>query len=193
MIPFSIHQFFVHHAIGRAFGTLCRLSSVMFCIVAKRYVLAKNRHCLKEWIGNQGQKVDFLGHRHISTSGFASMATETAIFARTAQRSALDGTNGFSSSKGKCLFLPDYGPLGLGLVLRLGSMVGHPSNSWASLLQCTPSTNLQSFLVYNHSTCHSLRQHDPCISFLLPNVTEIIFFSLNISVFCKGMNGARQQ
>jgi len=134
MIPFSIHQFFVHHAIGRAFGTLCRLSSVMFCIVAKRYVLAKNRHCLKEWIGNQGQKVDFLGHRHISTSGFTSMATETAIFARTAQRSALDGTNGFSSSKGKCLFLPDYGPLGLGLVLRLGSMVGHPSNSWASLL-----------------------------------------------------------
>jgi len=34
--------------------------------------------------------------------------------------------------KGQCLFLPDYGPLGLGLVLRLGSMVGHTSNSWAS-------------------------------------------------------------
>ena len=35
--------------IGRAFGTLCRLSvclSVTFCIVAKRYVLVKN--CLKE-------------------------------------------------------------------------------------------------------------------------------------------------
>jgi len=36
--------------IGRAFGTLCRLSvcclSVTFCIVAKRYVLEKN--CLKE-------------------------------------------------------------------------------------------------------------------------------------------------
>jgi len=31
----------------------------MFCIVAKRYTLAKN--CLKEWIGNQGQKVDFFG------------------------------------------------------------------------------------------------------------------------------------
>jgi len=30
-------------------------SSVTFCIVAKRYVLAKK--CLKEWIGNQGQKV----------------------------------------------------------------------------------------------------------------------------------------
>jgi len=37
---------------------VCRLlSSVTFCIVTKWYVLAKN--CLKEWIGNQGQKVDF--------------------------------------------------------------------------------------------------------------------------------------
>jgi len=32
--------------IGRAFGTACRLSSVTFCIVAKRYILAKK--CLKE-------------------------------------------------------------------------------------------------------------------------------------------------
>jgi len=47
--------------------------------VAKRYVLAKN--CLKERIGNQGQRVDFLGRRRISTSGFAYMATETAVFA----------------------------------------------------------------------------------------------------------------
>jgi len=52
---------------------VCRLS-VTFCIVAKRYVLAKNR--LKEWIGNQGQKVDFWGRRHIYTSGFAAMATK---------------------------------------------------------------------------------------------------------------------
>ena len=55
------------------------MSSVTFCIVAKRYVLAKN--CLKERIGNQGQKVRFLGRRHISTSGFAATATETAVFA----------------------------------------------------------------------------------------------------------------
>jgi len=55
------------------------LSSVTFCIVAKRYVLAKN--CLKWRIGNQGQKVYFLGRRHISTSGFASTATETTVFA----------------------------------------------------------------------------------------------------------------
>ena len=45
----------------------------------------------------------FLGHRHISTSGFSSTATETAVFAlffaRTAQQSELDSTNGLSSSK----------------------------------------------------------------------------------------------
>jgi len=29
----------------------------------------------------QGQKVDFWGRRHISTSGFASTATEMAVFA----------------------------------------------------------------------------------------------------------------
>ena len=57
---------------------VCRLS-VTFCIVAKRYVLAKK--CLKEWIGNQGQRVHFWGRRHISTSGFATTATETAVFA----------------------------------------------------------------------------------------------------------------
>ena len=56
---------------------VCRLS-VTFCIVAKRYVLAKN--CLKEQIGNQGQKVDFFGRRHISTSGFAGTAPYMAVF-----------------------------------------------------------------------------------------------------------------
>ena len=62
---------------GRPYCVICL--SVTFCIVAKRYVLAKN--CLKEWIENQGQRVAFLGRRHISTSGFASTATETAVFA----------------------------------------------------------------------------------------------------------------
>jgi len=52
---------------------------VTFCIVAKRCVLAKN--CLKKRIGSQGQKVDFLGRRHISTFGFASTVTVTAVFA----------------------------------------------------------------------------------------------------------------
>jgi len=72
-------NFLADSTIGRAFGTMCRLSSVTFCIVAKRYVLAKK--CLKEQIGNQGQRIDFLGRRHISTSGFAATATETAVFA----------------------------------------------------------------------------------------------------------------
>ena len=47
-------RFLADRTIGRAFGTVCRLSvclsvclsSVTFCIVAKWYVLAKN--CLKE-------------------------------------------------------------------------------------------------------------------------------------------------
>jgi len=64
---------------SRLWHTVVCLSVVTFCIVAKRYILAKK--CLKERVGNQGQKVDFLGRRHISTSGFASMATETAGFA----------------------------------------------------------------------------------------------------------------
>ena len=58
--------------------SVCRLS-VTFCIVAKRCILGKK--CLKECIGNQGQKVDFLGRRHISTSGFAYTVTETDVFA----------------------------------------------------------------------------------------------------------------
>ena len=63
---FVFHVLLADHTIGRAFGTICRLSSVTFCIVAKRYVLAKK--CLKKLIGNHGQKVDFLHRRHISTS-----------------------------------------------------------------------------------------------------------------------------
>jgi len=67
--------------IGLASGTLSSVCclSVMFCIVAKRYVLAKN--CLKERLGNHGQKFDFLGRRHISTSSFAATATMMAVFA----------------------------------------------------------------------------------------------------------------
>ena len=42
---FFIH-FLADRTIGRAYGTVCRLSSVTFCIVAKRYVLAKK--CLRE-------------------------------------------------------------------------------------------------------------------------------------------------
>ena len=101
-------DFLADRTIGRAFGTLCRLSvcrlslsSVTFCIVAKRYLLAKN--CLKERIWNQGQKVDFFGsppyfyfrfHLYGHRDGWFCL-----IFARTAQQSVLNGTNGLSSSK----------------------------------------------------------------------------------------------
>ena len=74
----TLHKFLADRTIGRAYGTVCRLS-VTFCIVAKRCVLAKK--CLKEWIGNQGQRVHFWGRRHISTSGFAATATAMAVFA----------------------------------------------------------------------------------------------------------------
>ena len=84
----SFYGFLADRTIGRAFGTVSRLSvclssvclsSVTFCIVAKWCVLEKK--CLKKWIGNQGQKFHFLGRRHISTSGFAATATKTAVFA----------------------------------------------------------------------------------------------------------------
>jgi len=77
----SFKTFIVDRTIGRAFGNLCRLSVVCLSIVCDILycILAKN--CLKKRIENKGQKVDFLGGRHISTSGFASTATETAVFA----------------------------------------------------------------------------------------------------------------
>ena len=74
----------------RLSSVVCLSSSVTFCIVAKRYVLAKN--CLKDWIGNQGQRVDFLGRRHISASGFGSTATDTAVFALFLPVQRSDGT-----------------------------------------------------------------------------------------------------
>jgi len=92
------------HTIGHTFGTLCHLSSVYlslsvtFCIVAKRYILAKN--CLKERIRNQGQKVYFFGSPPYFSFRFCLYGHQDGrlclIFARTAQRSVLDGTNGLS-------------------------------------------------------------------------------------------------
>jgi len=79
--------------------SVCLSSSVTFCIVAKRYVLPKN--CLKEWIGNQSQKV--LGSPPYFYFRFRRYGHRDGrfclIFARTAQRSVLDGTNGLTSSK----------------------------------------------------------------------------------------------
>jgi len=82
-------------------SSVCRLSSVTFCIVAKRYVLAKN--CLKERTGNQGQKVYFSGSPPYFYFRFRLYGHQDGrfclIFARTAHRSVLDGTNRLSSSK----------------------------------------------------------------------------------------------
>jgi len=95
--------FLTDRAIGRAFGTLCHLSVVCrltFCIVAKRCVLAKS--CLKERIGNQCQKVYF-GSPPYFYFRFRLYCHRDGrfclIFARTAQQSVQDGTNGLCSSK----------------------------------------------------------------------------------------------
>jgi len=66
--------------IGRAFGTLCRLSVVCNVLYCGETVRPSEK--LSEGVNRKpGSKVDFLGHRHISTSGFATTATKTAIFA----------------------------------------------------------------------------------------------------------------
>jgi len=60
--------------------------SVIYCLSVACDVLycdetVRPSEKLKEWIGNQGKKVYFLGCRHISTSSFTSTATEMAVFA----------------------------------------------------------------------------------------------------------------
>jgi len=62
------------------------------------------KNCLKEQLENQGQQVDFLNRRHISTSGFASTATRRPFLPHFCPYSPeigrlLDGTNGLSSFK----------------------------------------------------------------------------------------------
>jgi len=75
--------------------------SVTSCIVAKRCVLAKK--CLKEWIGNQGRRIGFFGSPPYFYFRFRCYSHRDGrfclIFARIAQQSVLDGTNGVSSSK----------------------------------------------------------------------------------------------
>ena len=64
--------------IGRAFGTLCRLTvcDVLYC----GEMVRPSEKVSEEVNRKPGQKVDFWGRHHISTSGFATTATETAIF-----------------------------------------------------------------------------------------------------------------
>ena len=88
------------HDVSSVCLSVCRLS-VTFCIVAKRYVLAKK--CLKEWIGNQGRKVHFFGSPPYFYFRFCRYGHQDGrfclIFARTAKQSVLDGRNWLSSSK----------------------------------------------------------------------------------------------
>ena len=93
----KIQWFLADRTIGRALWhgvvclSVCLSSSVTFCIVAKRYVLAKK--CLKEWIGNQGQKVHFFGSPPYFYFQFCRYGHRDGrfclIFARTAKQSLL--------------------------------------------------------------------------------------------------------
>jgi len=80
---------------------VCRLSvcDVLYC--GKTIRLAKK--CLKEWIGNQGQKVHFFGsppHFYFRFRRYGHRDGRFClIFACTAKQSVLDGRNGLSSSK----------------------------------------------------------------------------------------------
>jgi len=61
-----------------AHGVVC-LSSVCDVLYCGKTVHPSKK--LSEGVNRKPvSKVDFLGRRHISTSGFASMATETAVF-----------------------------------------------------------------------------------------------------------------
>jgi len=68
-----------HNHFGPTVLSVAPLVHCVVCLSVSFSIVARN--CLKERIGNQGKKVDFLGRRHISTSGFASTVTETAVFA----------------------------------------------------------------------------------------------------------------
>ena len=60
--------------------SVCRRSSVTFCIVAIGETV-RPREKVSEGVNRKpGSKVHFLGRRHISTSSFAATATETAVF-----------------------------------------------------------------------------------------------------------------
>jgi len=78
------HGFLADRTIGRAFVTLCRLSVVCLSVCDVLYcdeTVRPSKKVSEGAIGNHGQKVHFLGRRHISTSGFAATATQTAVFA----------------------------------------------------------------------------------------------------------------
>jgi len=78
-------SFLADRTIGRAYGTVCRLSSVCLssvCDVLYRGKTVRPSEKVSEGVNRKpGQKVHFFGRHHISTSGFAATATKTAVFA----------------------------------------------------------------------------------------------------------------
>jgi len=94
---------------GPLWPTVLSVAPLAHCVVCLSSVCdvlhcgKKAKNCLKKWIGNQGQKVHFLGSPQYYYLLFRLYGhwygRFCLIFARTAQRSVLDGTNKLSSSK----------------------------------------------------------------------------------------------
>jgi len=114
---------------------VCRLS---VCRRLWRFVLWRNgtstvlaKNCLKEWIGNQGQKVDFFGSLPYFYFRFRRYGHRDGrfclIFARTAQRSVLDGTNGLSGNKPCAYCRTVWSELKLEVVFKVQKMARYAS------------------------------------------------------------------
>jgi len=77
--------FLADRTIGRVFGTLCHLSVCLSSVCDVLYCgkTVRPSEKLSEGVNRKSgsKKVDFFGRLHISTSGFGSTATETAVFA----------------------------------------------------------------------------------------------------------------
>ena len=82
-MPDTILWFLADRTIGRAYGTVCRLSVCLsVCDILYCGKTVRPSQKVSEGVNRKlGSKSSFLGSRHISTSGFAATATETAVFA----------------------------------------------------------------------------------------------------------------
>ena len=86
-MPIGVKRYFLaDRTIGRAYGTVCRLSSVCLSVVICDVLYCgKTVHPsqkVSEEVNRKPEsKSSFFGRRHISTSGFAATAIETAVFA----------------------------------------------------------------------------------------------------------------
>jgi len=97
----QLWQFLADRTIGRAFGTLCRLSSVCNVLYCGKTVRPSEK--LPEGVNRKpGSKSSFFGSPPYFYFQFRRYGHRhrrfCLIFARTAQQSVLDGRNGLSSS-----------------------------------------------------------------------------------------------